>query len=126
MLNVDVLRTSPRNGSISSASNPIDSTYGLPAGNACGDCPLGLGKAGLTATSMEVVDGTVAGSVAIIGLPALGVVDGIPRHFGSITFRVPTITLFSRSACYCFPSGSDSAVPMPSRCDCSKTAMILM
>ena len=94
-LNVDILRTSLRNGSTSTASNRKDSTSGLPACNACGDCTLGLGKAGLTTTLIEVVEDTLEGTEVIPGLPALGVEDSMPRDLGTNTFRYQR-TLASR------------------------------
>ena len=120
-LSVDVLRTSSTNGSFSTGSNWNDSTFELPASNACGDCPLCVGKGGLTTTSIEVVEGTVEGTVIISGLPAFGVCDSIPKDFGNITFRVPADNRFSRSPCNCYGKGSVRATPAPSCKDCSNT-----
>ena len=77
----DVLRTSSRNGSRSTAWNWKEITSRLPCCNTWGDWTLGLGKVELRPTLIEVVEGTIA-------IAGLKVGDSMLSAFGPINFRV--------------------------------------
>ena len=62
---------------------------GLPVGSAYGDSALSIGAGELITTLSRFVEGTVQGTLAIVGMPALGVGDTTHMRFAAATSRRP-------------------------------------
>ena len=80
----------------------VESSPRLPVSSADVDCALSVGTGELIATSGRVVEGTLEGTVTIMGLAVLSVGDSKLKSLGATKtsfFRAPAVIRRSPSAC---------------------------